>query len=68
MKRSRRREQISYSQLRQEINTNNVQEVTVKFDGFTYLVHGKLHRPSGNSDKLLFVTRAFVTVQVVGLL
>ncbi|MEI7027659.1 ATP-dependent zinc metalloprotease FtsH [Paenibacillus sp. y28] len=49
---------ISYDQLRQEIKSNNVESVNIKFEGYTYLVNGKYRKAPDNSDKLNFVTHA----------
>lgn len=49
---------ISYDQLRQEVAADNVEEVTIKFEGYTYLVSGKLKKNPDNPDKLNFQTHA----------
>ncbi|WP_336790717.1 ATP-dependent zinc metalloprotease FtsH [Paenibacillus sp. MMO-177] len=40
---------IRYDQLRQAISSNNVEELTVKYDGYTYLVSGKYKEPPADS-------------------
>jgi cell division protease FtsH len=49
---------ITYDELRQEIQANNVEEVAIKFEGYTYLVNGKLKENKANPDKLNFQTHA----------
>src|SRR5690554_2347134 len=48
---------ITYDQFRQEIVNNNVQSVTVQFDGYTYLIRGQFLSASDPS-KVSFETRA----------
>jgi cell division protease FtsH len=50
------KEQISYDQFRKELAKENVESVTVKFDGYTYLINGKYKTPS-SPDRKSFVTR-----------
>ncbi len=59
--------QISYDEFRQEVINKNIQEVTVKFDGYTYLITGKYKNPP-HPDKANFVTRAPFSERVVNLL
>jgi cell division protease FtsH len=49
---------MTYDELRQHVNTNNVEEVSIKFEGYTYLVNGKLKENQANPDKLNFQTHA----------
>ncbi|MEB3103276.1 ATP-dependent zinc metalloprotease FtsH [Ferviditalea candida] len=58
------REQIRYDQFRSELQKQNVEEVTVKFDGYTYLINGKYKNPA-NPDRPNFVTRAPFGDQVI---
>jgi cell division protease FtsH len=48
---------ISYDKFRQALIDKNVDQVSVKFDGYTYLVRGKYKIPP-NPDKKIFETRA----------
>lgn len=48
---------ISYTQFRQELSSKNVESVTLKWDGYTYLVTGKYKNPQ-SQDKKSFITRA----------
>lgn len=50
------RSEISYDQFRQYLLNNQVHEVTVQFDGYTYLVEGTLTVPVNGSTN--FYTRA----------
>lgn len=52
--------QIRYDELRQALEQNNVAELAVKFDGYTYLVTGKYRTKPADVDSDLFYTRAFV--------
>ena len=56
---------ISYTQFRQELANNNVEEVTVKFDGYTYLIRGKL---KSSPDNTYFETHAPFDTRVIELL
>jgi cell division protease FtsH len=48
-------EELSYDQLRQQISTNNISELTLKFDGYSYLVTGKYRTaPSGAEGDQFF--------------
>ncbi|MDF2724720.1 MAG: ftsH [Paenibacillus sp.] len=57
---------ITYTKFREELKNNNIDEVAVKFDGYTYLIRGKLKQSS--SDKLLFETHAPFDARVIELL
>ncbi|RKN65761.1 ATP-dependent zinc metalloprotease FtsH [Paenibacillus ginsengarvi] len=57
---------ISYTKFREELKNNNVDEVSVKFDGYTYLIRGKLKQSS--TDKPLFETHAPFDDRVIELL
>lgn len=52
--------QIRYDELRQALEQNNVAELAVKFDGYTYLVTGKYRTKPADVASDLFYTRAFV--------
>jgi len=56
---------ISYTQFRQELANNNVEEVSVKFDGYTYLIRGKLKT---SPDNTYFETHAPFDSRVIELL
>lgn len=58
---------IDYTQFREELKNNNVDEVSVKFDGYTYLIRGKLIK-SADVNKQLFETHAPFGERVVELL
>ena len=48
-------QELRYDQLRQEIANNNVAELTLKFDGMSYLVTGEYRKaPSGAENKEFF--------------
>ena len=51
------REQITYTEFRKQLLANNIAEVTVRFDGYTYLVTGKYKNPV-NPEQASFETRA----------
>lgn len=57
---------ITYTKFREELKNNNIEEVAVKFDGYTYLIRGKFKQSS--TDKLLFETHAPFDPRVVELL
>lgn len=57
---------ITYTKFREELKNNNIDEVAVKFDGYTYLIRGKLKQSS--TDKLLFETHAPFDTRVIELL
>jgi cell division protease FtsH len=57
---------ITYTKFREELKNNNIEEVSVKFDGYTYLIRGKF-RQSG-TDKLYFETHAPFDPRVIELL
>ncbi|KIL39388.1 cell division protein FtsH [Gordoniibacillus kamchatkensis] len=50
------KEQIPYDQFRKELAKENVESVTVKFDGYTYLINGKYKNPP-SPERKNFVTR-----------
>ncbi len=58
------REPIRYDQFKQQMASHNVEDITVKFDGYTYLVNGKYINPP-NADKPTFVTRTPVEDSIV---
>ncbi|HEX7055844.1 MAG TPA: ATP-dependent zinc metalloprotease FtsH [Bacilli bacterium] len=51
------REEIRYDQFRAELQKQNVEEVSVKFVGYTYLINGKYRHPE-NADKTNFFVYA----------
>ncbi|WP_019536393.1 ATP-dependent zinc metalloprotease FtsH [Paenibacillus ginsengihumi] len=51
------RDVISYDKLRQALVDNNVEAISVKFDGYTYLVRGK-YKNAPSVEKKNFETRA----------
>ncbi|MFX3631667.1 MAG: ATP-dependent zinc metalloprotease FtsH [Candidatus Pristimantibacillus sp.] len=55
---------IRYDQLRQEISNDNIEKMSVKYDGYTYLVTGQYKTaPAGaKSDELKFSTRVLLEV------
>ncbi|MCR8636124.1 MULTISPECIES: ATP-dependent zinc metalloprotease FtsH [Paenibacillus] len=55
---------ISYDKLRQALIEKNVESVSVKFDGYTYLVRGKYKNPP-TPDKKNFETRAPFDQEVI---
>ncbi|MGG4032426.1 ATP-dependent zinc metalloprotease FtsH [Paenibacillus cisolokensis] len=57
--------EIRYDQLRQEIANNNIEEITLQFDGYSYLVTGKYKTapPDAQSDR--FFSRTNVEEYVV---
>jgi len=57
---------FTYTKFREELKNNNIEEVAVKFDGYTYLIRGKL-KQSG-TDKLQFETHAPFDPRVIELL
>ncbi len=50
-------EELSYDQLRQQISTNNISELTLKFDGYSYLVTGKYRTAPSGADGDQFFSR-----------
>jgi cell division protease FtsH len=58
---------ITYDKFRQAVLNKNVESVSLKFDGYTYLVNGKYMNPP-SPDKKNFVTRAPFDERVVGLI
>ncbi|MFF2484465.1 ATP-dependent zinc metalloprotease FtsH [Paenibacillus sp. NPDC058071] len=56
--------EIRYDELRTAISQDNIQELTVKYDGYTYLVTGKYKAaPAGaKSEELAFTTRVGLDV------
>ncbi|MCD1261872.1 ATP-dependent zinc metalloprotease FtsH [Paenibacillus athensensis] len=61
------KEVISYDKFRQAVLDKNVESVTLKFDGYTYLVTGKYKNPQ-SPDKQNFVSRAPFDEKVVSLI
>lgn len=61
------RDVISYDKLRQALVDNNVEAISVKFDGYTYLVRGK-YKNAPSVDKKNFETRAPFDDQVFRLI
>jgi len=61
------KELISYDEFRTELSNQNVQEVTVKVDGYTYLITGKYKNPP-NPEKKSFTTRAPLVPSVIDLI
>ncbi len=60
------REEIRYDEFRVELQQNNVEQVTLQFDGYTYLINGKYKHP--HADKTNFYTRAPFSDSVVKLI
>jgi cell division protease FtsH len=58
---------ITYDKFRQAVESKNVESVSLKFDGYTYLVNGKYKNPP-SPDKKNFVTRAPFDTMVVSLI
>ncbi|WP_166245693.1 ATP-dependent zinc metalloprotease FtsH [Paenibacillus turpanensis] len=58
---------ISYDEFRQELKDGNVTDVSVQFDGYTYLINGKYKAPEGQNNET-FETRAPVDERLVELL
>lgn len=52
------KELITYDKFRQAVVTKNVESVTLKFDGYTYLIKGKYINPPSGADKKSFETHA----------
>ncbi|NOV02385.1 ATP-dependent zinc metalloprotease FtsH [Paenibacillus planticolens] len=52
------KEVITYDKFRQAVVTKNVESVTLKFDGYTYLIRGKYINPPSGADKKSFETHA----------
>src|SRR5690606_8250523 len=50
-------EELPYDQLRQQISTNNISELTLKFDGYSYLVTGKYRTAPNGADGEQFFSR-----------
>jgi cell division protease FtsH len=57
--------QIRYDELRQALQQDNVAELALKFDGYTYLVTGKYRTPPAGAETDIFYTRAFVEENAV---
>lgn len=55
---------IRYDQLRQEISKDNIEKMSVKYDGYTYLVTGQYKTPpaGAKSEELKFSTRVLLEV------
>ncbi|HEY0827868.1 MAG TPA: ATP-dependent zinc metalloprotease FtsH [Bacilli bacterium] len=51
-----KKEPLNYSQFRQEVQNNNVSEVNVRFDGYTYFINGKYK--TAKADGNTFEARA----------
>lgn len=51
------KEELTYDQFRVELSNRNIEEVSVKMDGYTYLITGKYRNPP-KPEKKSFVTRA----------
>ncbi len=58
---------VSYDEFRQELKNGNIKDVTVQFDGYTYLINGKYKNPV-SADKETFESRAPVDERLVELL
>jgi cell division protease FtsH len=58
---------ITYDKFRQAVESKNVESVSLKFDGYTYLVNGKYKNPP-SPDKKNFVTHAPFDPMVVSLI
>ncbi|SEC38146.1 ATP-dependent zinc metalloprotease FtsH [Paenibacillus sp. GP183] len=58
---------ITYDKFRQAVESKNVEYVSLKFDGYTYLVNGKYKNPP-SPDKKNFVTHAPFDPMVVSLI
>lgn len=52
------KELITYDKFRQAVVNKNVESVTLKFDGYTYLIKGKYINPPSGADKKSFETHA----------
>ncbi|MFC5452633.1 ATP-dependent zinc metalloprotease FtsH [Paenibacillus aestuarii] len=52
------KELITYDKFRQAVINKNVESVTLKFDGYTYLIKGKYINPPSGADKKSFETHA----------
>src|SRR5690606_22757406 len=50
-------EKLSYDQLRQLISANNVEELTIRYDGASYLVTGKYRNPPNGEQNNQFYSR-----------
>lgn len=57
------RETIRYDEFRVELQDNNIEELSVKMDGYTYLIEGTYKQPHG--DKPHFQTRAPLADKVI---
>jgi cell division protease FtsH len=65
------RQQIPYSQFREELKNNNIEDVTVRFDGYTYLIRGTFRQSgtgNGTNPMLQFETYAPFDSRVLELL
>jgi cell division protease FtsH len=61
------KEQISYDEFQTELASRNVSEVSVKVDGYTYLITGKYRNPA-KPDHRSFTTRGPLVPQVIDLI
>ncbi|MEW9702472.1 ATP-dependent zinc metalloprotease FtsH [Paenibacillus sp. SI8] len=62
------KELITYDKFRQAVINKNVESVTLKFDGYTYLIKGKYISPPSGADKKSFETHAPYETLVVQLI
>lgn len=62
------KELITYDKFRQAVVNKNVESVTLKFDGYTYLIKGKYINPPSGADKKSFETHAPFEPMVVQLI
>ncbi|CAM3099448.1 ATP-dependent zinc metalloprotease FtsH [Paenibacillus sediminis] len=46
----------SYDQFRTQLTSNNIEKMTVQFDGYAYLVSGEYRKPSANAKSDKFTT------------
>jgi cell division protease FtsH len=58
------KEQITYDEFRTQLANKNVEEISVKVDGYTYLITGKYRNPA-HPEKRHFVTRAPLVDEVI---
>lgn len=57
--------EIRYDQLQQELQVNNVKELSMQFDKYTYLINGKYKTSPKGTEATSFVTRTNVEEFVV---
>lgn len=62
------KELITYDKFRKAVVEKNVESVTLKFDGYTYLIRGKYINPPSGADKKSFETHAPFEPMVVQLI